>query len=63
MKLKPCPYCGNKRVKVRCSAFRGLWYVDCGRYLCNRIKIEEYPDKELAIKEWNEERRTDGRTS
>ena len=54
MKLKPCPYCGNKKVKLRCDPFRGLYYVDCGRYFCNRIEVSGYPSRSLTAKAWNE---------
>ena len=51
--LLPCPYCGNENVTLEFNRFRGFYYIDCGRYACNRTVILGYSTKEEAIEEWN----------
>ena len=50
-KLKKCPYCSGD---VRLMNHGGLYYVDCGRYACDRVLITYYETPEEAITGWNE---------
>lgn len=51
--LKPCPYCGNTGPMLY-QQNNGLFYVHCGRYLCD-TKFKEYStNKDECIKKWNE---------
>ena len=57
-KLKACPYCGNKNVKLKETEIRGLvnttvYYIDCEAYACNRPQLEFYYKPEDAIEAWN----------
>ena len=57
-KLKACPYCGNKNVKLKKTEIRGLvnttvYYIDCEAYACNRTELQFYYKPEDAIEEWN----------
>lgn len=57
-KLKACPYCGNKNVKLKKTEIRGLvnttvYYIDCEAYACNRPQLEFYYKPEDAIEAWN----------
>ncbi|MBO4705205.1 MAG: hypothetical protein J5647_05655 [Spirochaetaceae bacterium] len=50
-KLKPCPYCGNTEVYI--DSVRGLFFVNCPRYSCNRYLIDLYPTAADAAIQWN----------
>lgn len=50
-KLKKCPYCSGE---VKLMKLGSLYYVDCGRYACDRVLITYYETPEKAITGWNE---------
>ena len=52
-KLKPCPYCGNTG-PILYKQNDGLFYVHCGRYLCDTKFKVCFTSKEECIKKWNE---------
>ena len=52
-KLKPCPYCGNTGPMLY-KQNNGLFYVHCGRYLCDTTFEVYFTSKEECIKAWNE---------
>lgn len=51
--LKPCPYCGNTGPMLY-KQNNGLFYVQCGRYLCDRKFTKYFTNKDECIKKWNE---------
>lgn len=49
-KLKPCPWCGNRNVRV---IHNGVFYVHCFDPDCTRRTIEAYWTEEEAVEKWN----------
>ena len=51
--LKPCPYCGNKDVRLIDDDY--CWFVWCTNIDCKRKIINCYGTKEEAVEDWRKE--------
>jgi len=52
-KIKPCPFCGNKKCyaeSMSLSNFKAVWRVACGKCY---VVMPITGDAELAINNWN----------
>ena len=60
--LKPCPYCGNKKVILLYDPLVKGYFVECNLYACNRIYVDYFETAEDAVESWNRGK-NDNRTS
>lgn len=53
IELKPCPWCGNKNVRVILDNHTQKYYAVCSNYQCTRTLIHLTKTEQEAIEYWN----------